>query len=127
MLVFGGIPWQAYFQRVLSSRNVSVAKTLSFIAAFGCFSAAIPSIVIGKCTVKLQYSSVNTLFQIVICRQRSLYYLIASRSLLISALITMNTDWPGTEYGRQLIKADYKLAVPLTLLYLTPPAVAFIG
>ena len=49
MLVFGGIPWQAYFQRVLSARNVSVAKTLSFIAAFGCFSAAIPSIVIGKC------------------------------------------------------------------------------
>jgi len=89
MLIFGGIPWQAYFQRVLSARNVSVAKTLSFCAAFGCFSAAIPSIVIG--------------------------------------LITMNTDWPATEYAQKLIKDDYKLAVPLTLLYLTPPAVAFIG
>lgn len=89
MLMFGGIPWQAYFQRVLSARDVSVAKTLSFIAAFGCFSAAIPSIVIG--------------------------------------LITMNTDWPGTDFGEKLVPKDYKLAVPLTLLYLTPPAVAFIG
>lgn len=89
MLIFGGIPWQAYFQRVLSARDVSVARTLSFCAAFGCFSAAIPSIVIG--------------------------------------LITMNTDWPATEYAQPLIKENYKLAVPLTLLYLTPPAVAFIG
>ncbi|XP_063688672.1 high-affinity choline transporter 1-like [Bolinopsis microptera] len=89
MLIFGGIPWQAYFQRVLSARSVSVAKTLSFCAAFGCFCAAIPSIVIG--------------------------------------LITMNTDWPNTEYAQKLVKDDYKLAVPLTLLYLTPPAVAFIG
>jgi len=89
MLVFGGIPWQAYFQRVLSARSVGVAKTLSFCAAFGCFSAAIPSIVIG--------------------------------------LIAMNTDWPATDYAQKLIKEDYKLAVPLSLLYLTPPAVAFIG
>ncbi|KAL5256862.1 hypothetical protein ACHWQZ_G011954 [Mnemiopsis leidyi] len=89
MLVFGGIPWQAYFQRVLSARSVSVAKTLSFCAAFGCFSAAIPSIVIG--------------------------------------LITMNTDWPSSSYNQALLPDDYKLAVPLTLLHLTPPAVAFIG
>ena len=39
----------------------------------------------------------------------------------------MNTDWPATDYARELVKDDYKLAVPLTLLYLTPPAVAFIG
>ena len=47
--------------------------------------------------------------------------------LYATGLITMNTDWPATDYGQELIKADYKLAVPLTLLYLTPPAVAFIG
>ena len=39
----------------------------------------------------------------------------------------MNTDWPGTDFGEKLVPKDYKLAVPLTLLYLTPPAVAFIG
>lgn len=89
MLIFGGVPWQAYFQRVLSSRNVKVAQTLSFCGAFGCFSAAIPSIIIG--------------------------------------LITMNTNWEKTDYNQCLRKADYKLAVPLTLLYLTHPAVAFIG
>ena len=48
MLMFGGIPWQAYFQRVLSARDVNVARTLSFIAGFGCLLAAIPSIIIGK-------------------------------------------------------------------------------
>lgn len=39
----------------------------------------------------------------------------------------MNTNWKATDYARKLVKDDYKLAVPLTLLYLTPPAVAFIG
>ena len=39
----------------------------------------------------------------------------------------MNTDWPATEYAMKLTDTNYKLAVPLTLLYLTPPAVAFIG
>ena len=48
MLMLGGIPWQAYFQRVLSARDVSVAKTLSFAASFGCFAAAIPPVVIGE-------------------------------------------------------------------------------
>lgn len=44
-----------------------------------------------------------------------------------TGLIAMNTDWPATDYAQKLIKEDYKLAVPLSLLYLTPPAVAFIG
>jgi len=89
MMICGGIPWQAYFQRVLSSRNASVARVLSFSAALGCFLAAIPSVVIG--------------------------------------LITVNTDWEQTKINQRLGKADYKLAVPLCLLYLTHPAVAFIG
>jgi len=89
MMICGGIPWQAYFQRVLSSRNASVARVLSFAAALGCFLAAIPSVVIG--------------------------------------LITINTDWMKTELEARLGYADYKLAVPLCLLYLTHPAVAFIG
>lgn len=89
MMICGGIPWQAYFQRVLSSRNASVARVLSFSAALGCFLAAIPSVVIG--------------------------------------LITINTDWLRTDIAARLGKADYKLAVPLCLLYLTHPAVAFIG
>ncbi|CAB3993264.1 high-affinity choline transporter 1-like [Paramuricea clavata] len=46
-LTFGGIPWQAYFQRVLSCRTTKHAKYLSFAASFGCFIAAIPALLIG--------------------------------------------------------------------------------
>jgi len=49
MLVFvlGGIPWQVYFQRVLSSKNETNAMYMSFCAAFGCILAGIPPIMIG--------------------------------------------------------------------------------
>ena len=46
-MMCGGIPWQAYFQRVLSSRDAKVARTLSVFAGFGCFCAAIPAVVVG--------------------------------------------------------------------------------
>uniref|UniRef100_H2YED9 Uncharacterized protein n=1 Tax=Ciona savignyi TaxID=51511 RepID=H2YED9_CIOSA len=46
-LIFGGIPWQVYFQRVLSSDSAAHAQMLSFIAAFGCIAMAVPSILIG--------------------------------------------------------------------------------
>ncbi len=47
VLIFGGIPWQVYFQRVLSARTEKGAMYLSYIAAFGCFLMAIPSVLIG--------------------------------------------------------------------------------
>ena len=47
MMMCGGIPWQAYFQRVLSSRSASVARVLSVCAGFGCFCAAIPAVIVG--------------------------------------------------------------------------------
>lgn len=43
----GGIPWQAYFQRVLSSSSATYAQVLSFLAAFGCIVMAVPAILIG--------------------------------------------------------------------------------
>lgn len=43
----GGIPWQAYFQRVLSSSSATYAQVLSFLAAFGCLVMAVPSVLIG--------------------------------------------------------------------------------
>ncbi|XP_034275375.1 high affinity choline transporter 1 isoform X2 [Pantherophis guttatus] len=45
--MLGGIPWQAYFQRVLSSSSATYAQMLSFLAAFGCLVMAIPSVLIG--------------------------------------------------------------------------------
>lgn len=47
LLMFGGIPWQVYFQRVLSSRDEHVAQRLSIMAGIVCLLAAIPPIVIG--------------------------------------------------------------------------------
>ncbi len=45
--MLGGIPWQVYFQRVLSASSATYAQVLSFLAAFGCIIMAIPSVLIG--------------------------------------------------------------------------------
>ncbi|XP_065656624.1 high-affinity choline transporter 1 [Hydra vulgaris] len=47
LLICGGIPWQVYFQRVLSSKSEKQAQYLSFAAAAGCLLMSIPSILIG--------------------------------------------------------------------------------
>uniref|UniRef100_A0A8C5M7R6 High affinity choline transporter 1 n=1 Tax=Leptobrachium leishanense TaxID=445787 RepID=A0A8C5M7R6_9ANUR len=47
LLILGGIPWQAYFQRVLSASSATYAQVLSILAAFGCFMMAVPSVLIG--------------------------------------------------------------------------------
>ncbi|KAI8503947.1 High affinity choline transporter 1 [Branchiostoma belcheri] len=47
LLSCGGLPWQVYFQRVLSSSSALRAQILSFVAAFGCLLMAIPSVLIG--------------------------------------------------------------------------------
>ncbi|MEM6965086.1 MAG: sodium:solute symporter family protein [Bacteroidota bacterium] len=47
LLVFGGIPWQVYFQRVLSSKDEDTAVKLSLLAGVICILAAIPAVAIG--------------------------------------------------------------------------------
>lgn len=47
LLVFGGIPWHVYFQRVLSARSPEVARGLSIGAGVLCLIAALPAVVIG--------------------------------------------------------------------------------
>ncbi len=47
LLMFGGIPWQVYFQRVLSSKDEDTAVRLSLMAGVVCLIAAIPAILIG--------------------------------------------------------------------------------
>ncbi|XP_066602901.1 high affinity choline transporter 1-like [Prorops nasuta] len=47
LIVFGGIPWQGYFQRILSIRSARIAVILSGISTIGCLILAIPSAVIG--------------------------------------------------------------------------------
>ncbi len=47
MLIFGGLPWHAYFQRVLAMRDASAARTASLIGAAVCVIAAMPAVLIG--------------------------------------------------------------------------------
>jgi high affinity choline transporter 7 len=47
LLMFGGVAWQVYFQRVLSAKDGKTARNLSIIAGVVCLIAAIPPIVIG--------------------------------------------------------------------------------
>jgi len=47
LLIFGGIPWQVYFQRVLSSKNEQTAQNLSILAGVVCLIAAVPAVLIG--------------------------------------------------------------------------------
>jgi high affinity choline transporter 7 len=47
LLVFGGVAWQVYFQRVLSAKTGKIAVQLSIIAGVVCILAAIPAMLIG--------------------------------------------------------------------------------
>lgn len=47
LLICGGIPWQVYFQRVLSSKSPDRAQILSFVGAFGCVVMAVPAALLG--------------------------------------------------------------------------------
>ena len=57
LLVFGGIPWHVYFQRVLSSQSESTAQWLSFGAGGLCLIAALPAVVIGMVCATTDWSA----------------------------------------------------------------------
>jgi len=60
LLVFGGIPWQVYFQRVLSSKSAGRAQILSFVAAAGCIVLAIPAVLIGSVAKSTNWANIST-------------------------------------------------------------------
>lgn len=47
LLVFGGVPWQVYFQRVLAAKTENTAMWLSILAGVVCMVVAFPAILIG--------------------------------------------------------------------------------
>ncbi len=59
LLIFGGIAWQVYFQRVLSAKNESTAMTLSILAAFICIIAAIPAVLVGLIGHSINWTSLG--------------------------------------------------------------------
>ena len=69
LLTFGGIPWQVYFQRVLSSKSAATAEILSYLAAFGCILMAVPPVLIGGIAKVVIMMEGNLISKISILRQ----------------------------------------------------------
>lgn len=60
LLALGGIPWQIYFQRVLSAKSEKVAMWLSISAGLVCALAAIPPTLIGIAGYNADWASLGT-------------------------------------------------------------------
>ncbi|XP_010207848.1 high affinity choline transporter 1 [Colius striatus] len=58
-LVLGSIPWQTYFQRVLSTASPGQAKLISYLSGLGCFSMAIPSVLIGAVAASTDWNQTS--------------------------------------------------------------------
>ncbi|KAL7072700.1 hypothetical protein ACQ4LE_008151 [Meloidogyne hapla] len=97
LLIFGGIPWQVYFQRVLSSRTSKGAQRLSFVAGIGCILMAIPPAIIGAIARNTDWS------------------------------LTEYSPWGNGTKSVSIPPDQTSQVVPLVFQYLTPKWVAFIG
>lgn len=59
LLIFGGIPWHVYFQRVLSAKDEDTAAGLSILAAAVCMLAAIPAVLVGVAAFAAPWEAMN--------------------------------------------------------------------
>ncbi|XP_069748597.1 high affinity choline transporter 1-like [Narcine bancroftii] len=59
VMVLGGIPWQAYFQRVLASSSSRNAQVLSIVGAFGGCIMGIPSILVGSVAASTDWNQTS--------------------------------------------------------------------
>lgn len=57
LLIFGGIPWQVYFQRVLACRDDKAASRFSVMAGIGCLVIAVPAVLIGMIGTSADWSA----------------------------------------------------------------------
>jgi high affinity choline transporter 7 len=60
LLVLGGIPWNVYFQRVLSSESPEAASRTSMLAAVLCASMAVPPMILGIAATHVDWSALDT-------------------------------------------------------------------
>ncbi|KGL80172.1 High affinity choline transporter 1, partial [Tinamus guttatus] len=58
-LVLGSIPWQTYFQRVLSSASLGQARLISYLSGLGCFLMAIPPVLIGAAAASTDWNQTS--------------------------------------------------------------------
>lgn len=99
LLICGGLPWQVYFQRVLSCKTPGKARILSLNASFGCMFMAVPAILIGAIGASTDWTQTS-------------FYKPPEGNI---------TNQTASVY------VDKTLILPMVLQYLTPTAVSFIG
>ncbi|XP_051882504.1 high-affinity choline transporter 1-like [Pristis pectinata] len=56
LMILGGIPWQAYFQRVLSASTAARAQIMSIVASICTLILAIPSVIFGAIGVSTDWN-----------------------------------------------------------------------
>ena len=124
LLTFGGIPWQVYFQRVLSSKSAAGAEILSYIAAFGCIIMAVPPILIGAIA-----KSTSTFEGRVAVSPCSMYSRTRRTWCLSLSLSPLIPDWNETAYtgAIPIPDDDVRMILPMVLQYLTPSYISFFG
>lgn len=59
LLVFGGIAWQVYFQRVLAAKTPAVARNLSLVAAVVCVAAALLATLLGMAGNQMDWAALG--------------------------------------------------------------------
>ncbi|XP_006134463.1 high-affinity choline transporter 1-like [Pelodiscus sinensis] len=58
-LVLGSIPWQTYFQRILSAASLRQARLISYLSGLGSFLMAIPSVLIGAVAASTDWNQTS--------------------------------------------------------------------
>ncbi|XP_061184790.1 high-affinity choline transporter 1-like [Saccostrea echinata] len=71
-MIFGTIPWQSYFQRVLSVRSGRHAQILSIAGAFSAVILAIPSVLIGAVATSADWTNTTLRFSPMALNQSSM-------------------------------------------------------
>jgi high affinity choline transporter 7 len=59
LLIFGGIPWQVYFQRVLAAKDENTAMRFSIVAGFICIIIAVPAALVGMVGAVTDWSALG--------------------------------------------------------------------
>lgn len=116
LLIFGGIPWQVYFQRVLSSKSAARAQILSYVAAFGCILMAIPPVLIGAIAKATRKSYRLLLFQ----RNCMSFFVARSRYKFRIKLLSTLENYHASFFGLKFETVSKILlldCIPLSFLY----------
>ena len=99
LLLLGGVPWQCYYQRVLSSQTSKRAQMLSYGGGMIALIMTAPSVLFGAVAKATDWSKTDYKY----------------------------TPGVGCNEDGENCGDDTKLVLPLCLQYLTPTWVAFFG